>query len=123
MANFSVAFAVFMLSALAISQAAVYIGGGCYDCNPPGGQARGVYTGLNGGGGGRLAGGGGGGGGGGGSYYNGGGGGRPVYSGNFGPNGYSGGGGRRGGGGYRGGGYGGGGGADYDTGLTQIISG
>ncbi|XP_032595764.1 glycine-rich cell wall structural protein 1.0 isoform X2 [Drosophila grimshawi] len=68
MANFSVAFAVFMLSALAISQAAVYIGGGCYDCNPPGGQARGVYTGLNGGGGGGGYRGGGYGGGGGADY-------------------------------------------------------
>ncbi|KAH8398637.1 hypothetical protein KR215_003702 [Drosophila sulfurigaster] len=135
MGNFSLAFAVLMLSTLAISQAAVYIGGGCYDCkfnmqcknnqpkiqltalagNPPGGQAPGVYS-ANGGGGGRGGGG------------NGGGGGRPVYSGNFGPNGYSGGGGggRGGGGGFggggNGGGYGGGGGYD-DGGLTQIISG
>ncbi|KAH8381708.1 hypothetical protein KR093_011135 [Drosophila rubida] len=112
MGNFSLAFAVLMLSSLAISQAAVYIGGGCYDCNPPGGQAPGVYS----------ANGGGRGGGGGGNYNpgNGGGGnGRPVYSGNFGPNGYSGGGGRGGGGGGGGGGYGG-----YDDGgLTQIISG
>ncbi|XP_016991029.2 keratin, type II cytoskeletal 1b [Drosophila rhopaloa] len=82
------ALAVLAFSALAFSEAAVYIGGGCYDCNPPGGQGPGVYTGVNGGRGG---------GGGGGSYYNnggggGGGGGRPVYSGNFGP-GYSNGGG------------------------------
>uniref|UniRef100_A0A6P4FNI2 Ctenidin-1 n=1 Tax=Drosophila rhopaloa TaxID=1041015 RepID=A0A6P4FNI2_DRORH len=109
------ALAVLAFSALAFSEAAVYIGGGCYDCNPPGGQGPGVYTGVNGGRGG---------GGGGGSYYNnggggGGGGGRPVYSGNFGP-GYSNGGGRGGGGGG-GGGYGGGG---YDDGgITQIIRG
>lgn len=32
MGKFSVAFAVFALSSLAISEAAVYIGGGCYDC-------------------------------------------------------------------------------------------
>ncbi|XP_034115554.1 uncharacterized protein LOC117575456 [Drosophila albomicans] len=114
MGNFSLAFAVLMLSTLAISQAAVYIGGGCYDCNPPGGQAPGVYS-ANGGGGGRGGGGNGGG--------------RPVYSGNFGPNGYNGGGGGRGGGGGfggggNGGGYGGGGGGGYDDGgLTQIISG
>ncbi|KAH8312426.1 hypothetical protein KR044_010693 [Drosophila immigrans] len=116
MGKFSVAFAVLMLSSLAISQAAVYIGGGCYDCNPPNGQAPGVYTanggGGRGGGGNYNAGGGNGGGGNGG--------GRPVYSGNFGPNGYNGGGGRGGGGGG-GGGYSNGGG--YDDGLTQIISG
>ncbi|XP_068156200.1 uncharacterized protein BomT3 [Drosophila tropicalis] len=113
------AFVVLALSALAVAQAAVYIGGGCYDCNPPNGQAPGVYTGGNGGGG-R-------GNGGGGNYYNpgsggGGGGGRPVYSGNFGP-GYGSGG---GGGGARYGGGGGGGGRgynDYDSGLTQIITG
>ncbi|KAI8046814.1 uncharacterized protein LOC128262281 [Drosophila gunungcola] len=108
------AFAIVAVSALALTEAAVYIGGGCYDCNPPGGQGPGVYTGVNGGGRG--------GGGSGGNYYNNGGGGggggrRPVYSGNFGPgysNGGGGGGGRGGGGGY--GGY-------DDGGLTQIISG
>ncbi|XP_017058131.1 glycine-rich cell wall structural protein [Drosophila ficusphila] len=108
------AFAILAFSALALTEAAVYIGGGCYDCNPPGGQGPGVYTGVNGGGGGRPIGGGG-------NYYNnagggGGGGRRPVYSGNFGP-GYSNG----GGGGRGGGGYGGGGG--YDDGFTQVISG
>ncbi|KAH8284379.1 hypothetical protein KR018_010667 [Drosophila ironensis] len=117
------AFAVLaVFSTLALAEAAVYIGGGCYDCNPPGGQGPGVYSGVNGGRGG---------GGGGGNYYGGGGrrggggggGGRPVYSGNFGPGyGNGGGGGGRGGGGYGGGGYGGGGGYD-DGGLTQIISG
>ncbi|KAM8706564.1 hypothetical protein ACLKA7_010776 [Drosophila subpalustris] len=111
MGKFTLAFAVCVLSSLAISQAAVYIGGGCYDCNPPNGQGPGIYSnggGATGGGGGRG---------------NGGGGGRPVYSGNFGPG--NGGGGRGGGysngGGYSSGGYGGGGG--YDDGLTQIISG
>ncbi|XP_023168538.1 glycine-rich RNA-binding protein 8 [Drosophila hydei] len=110
MNNFPAAFAVFLLLGLALTEAAVYIGGGCYDCNPPGGQGPGIYTGN--GGGGR-------GGGGGGGYYNqggGGGSGRPVYSGNFGPNGYNG-----GGRSYSGGGRGGGGG--YDDGFTQIISG
>ncbi|KAH8382553.1 hypothetical protein KR009_004104 [Drosophila setifemur] len=115
------AFAILALAALALTEAAVYIGGGCYDCNPPGGRGPGVYTGVNGGGGN------------GGGGYNpgggGGGGGRPVYSGNFGP-GYSngGGGGGRGGGGNYGGGRGGGGnygggGGGYDDGFTQIISG
>ncbi|XP_017845885.1 glycine-rich cell wall structural protein 2 [Drosophila busckii] len=99
------------------SQAAVYIGGGCYDCNPPGGQGPGVYTGGNNGGGRGQPGGynqGGGGGAYGGGYGGGGGnggGGRPVYSGNFGPGGYSGGGGP------------GGGSTRYDDGFTQIISG
>ncbi|XP_037730524.1 putative glycine-rich cell wall structural protein 1 [Drosophila subpulchrella] len=106
------ALAILALSALALTEAAVYIGGGCYDCNPPGGQGPGIYTGGRGGGGN-----------GGGNYYsNGGGGGgggrRPVYSGNFGP-GYSNGGGGGGGGRGGGGGYGGG----YDDGITQIISG
>ncbi|XP_033166785.1 ctenidin-3 [Drosophila mauritiana] len=109
------AFAILAFFALALAEAAVYIGGGCYDCNPPGGQGPGVYTGGNGGRGGGYNGGGGGGG------YNGGGGGgggrRPVYTGNFGP-GYG------NGGGGGGGGYGGGGGGGYDDGgLTQIISG
>ncbi|XP_017862799.1 PREDICTED: acanthoscurrin-1 [Drosophila arizonae] len=113
MNNFPAVLAVFLLLTVALTEAAVYIGGGCYDCNPPGGQGPGIYTGN--GGGGR----------GGGGYYNpgsggGGGGGRPVYSGNFGPNGYNGGG-RSYSGGGRGGGGGGGGG--YDDGFTQIISG
>ncbi|EDW23920.1 GL23857 [Drosophila persimilis] len=109
------AFVVLALCALAVTEAAVYIGGGCYDCNPPGGQGPGIYTGGGRGGGGAPN-----------NYYNqgggrggGGGSGRPVYSGNFGPNGYSGGGGGRGGGGgYR---NGGGGGGYDDGGLTQII--
>ncbi|XP_039494972.1 glycine-rich cell wall structural protein [Drosophila santomea] len=111
------AFAILAFFALTFTEAAVYIGGGCYDCNPPGGQGPGVYTGVNGG---RGGGGGGGYNGGGGGYNGGGGGGggrRPVYSGNFGP-GYSNG----GGGGGGGGGYGGGDGYD-DGGLTQIIRG
>ncbi|TDG52271.1 hypothetical protein AWZ03_001101 [Drosophila navojoa] len=115
MNNFAATLAVFLLLTVALTEAAVYIGGGCYDCNPPGGQGPGIYTGN--GGGGR----------GGGGYYNpgsgggggGGGGGRPVYSGNFGPNGYNGGGRSYTGGGGRGGGGGGG----YDDGFTQIISG
>lgn len=32
MVNFTVAFAVFMLCAFGMTEAAVYIGGGCYDC-------------------------------------------------------------------------------------------
>ncbi|XP_017104231.2 uncharacterized protein BomT3 [Drosophila bipectinata] len=115
------AFAILALSALALTEAAVYIGGGCYDCNPPGGQGPGVYTGVNGGGrgggGGNYYGGGGARGGGGGL---GGGSGRPVYTGNFGP-GYGNGGG--GGGRNVGASYGGGGGYDDDRGFTQVISG
>ncbi|SPP81351.1 glycine-rich cell wall structural protein [Drosophila guanche] len=107
----SAAFVVLALCALALTEAAVYIGGGCYNCNPPNGQGPGIYTGGGNGGGGTP------------NYYNQGGGrgggsssGRPVYSGNFGPNGYSGGAvGRGGGGGGRGGGGG------YDDGLTQVI--
>ncbi|XP_030370754.1 glycine-rich RNA-binding protein 1 [Scaptodrosophila lebanonensis] len=121
MRHFAVAFAVLVIGTLASTQAAVYIGGGCYDCNPPGGQAPGVYTANGRGGGGYYnAGGGGGGGGGGATYYNPGGAGRPVYSGNFGPNGYNGGGAAR-----YGGGRGGGGGQGYDDGygggVTQYI--
>ncbi|BFF91824.1 glycine-rich cell wall structural protein [Drosophila madeirensis] len=101
----SAAFVVVALCALALTEAAVYIGGGCYNCNPPNGQGPGIYTGGGSSGGGTPN-----------TYYNqgggrssGGGSGRPVYSGNFGPNGYSGGAVGRGGGG------------GYDDGLTQVI--